>query len=487
MAKYQSYNDGQQYFEVINLEKELPADNRARIIKEIVCGMDLSDFDKNYKNDYHGANAKNVRMMVGIILLGIMKSIPGSRTMESQMHTDIEFKYILEGNKPPDDSTIRLFRRRHIRELSKILSLTIHMGSSLGMLDFGALAIDGTKIKAYASLYETKNKKGLTKSIRILSRRMERVLKRIDSSDTIEEREEFKKRLKNINKRESIIQEFQELLEDKAEDEKLNRVDPDAKLMKGSDGKSIIGYNAQVGVDCGKYEFIVSSDVVQDAVDDHLLEKIRDKAEEETGKEYEITLADSGYINYETMEKAEEEGKDILGPDKLYESDSYGKSKKGDYAKSKFQYHEGDDYYICPEGHILTLYQKMSSDSSSLIYAYKNEKVCSQCNKKHVCISKNGKSRKIHRDYREPLREKMRKKLDSNEGYLLYGKRSQTVEPVFGHIKQNRGQRQFYYRGLEKVRTEWSLICSAINLNKIIKFLEGKNWLYLINYALKTY
>ena len=44
MAKYQSYNTGQQYFDMINLEQELPEDNRSRIIKEIVCNIDVSDF-----------------------------------------------------------------------------------------------------------------------------------------------------------------------------------------------------------------------------------------------------------------------------------------------------------------------------------------------------------------------------------------------------------------------------------------------------------
>ncbi len=33
--------------------------------------------------------------------------------------------------------------------------MTVHLGSSLGITDFGSLAIDGTKIQAYTSLYET--------------------------------------------------------------------------------------------------------------------------------------------------------------------------------------------------------------------------------------------------------------------------------------------------------------------------------------------
>jgi len=48
-----------------------------------------------------------------------------------------------------------------------------------------------------------------------------------------------------------------------------------------------------------------------------------------------------------------------------------------------------------------------------------------------------------------------------------YRLRKQTVEPVFGQIKQARGFRQFLLRGLDKVRGEWALICTAHNLLKL--------------------
>lgn len=37
----------------------------------------------------------------------------------------------------------------------------------------------------------------------------------------------------------------------------------------------------------------------------------------------------------------------------------------------------------------------------------------------------------------------------------------QVVEPVFGHMKQARGFRQFLTRGLDQVRGEWAMICTA--------------------------
>jgi len=48
-------------------------------------------------------------------------------------------------------------------------------------------------------------------------------------------------------------------------------------------------------------------------------------------------------------------------------------------------------------------------------------------------------------------------------GPYSYRLRKQVVEPVFGQIKQARGFRQFLLRGLNKVRGEWAMICTAHN------------------------
>ena len=50
-----------------------------------------------------------------------------------------------------------------------------------------------------------------------------------------------------------------------------------------------------------------------------------------------------------------------------------------------------------------------------------------------------------------------------------YRLRKQIVEPVFGQIKAARGFRQFFLRGLGKVRGEWAMIGTAHNLLKRAK------------------
>jgi IS5 family transposase len=65
--------------------------------------------------------------------------------------------------------------------------------------------------------------------------------------------------------------------------------------------------------------------------------------------------------------------------------------------------------------------------------------------------------------------EAMRQRLRRAGHRSRYRLRKQTVEPVFGQIKQARGFRQFLLRGIEKVRAEWTLLCTVHNLLKLAK------------------
>lgn len=62
---------------------------------------------------------------------------------------------------------------------------------------------------------------------------------------------------------------------------------------------------------------------------------------------------------------------------------------------------------------------------------------------------------------------RMAHRLKTSEGRALYGLRKQTVEPVFGIIKQAMRFRQFLLRGIEKVSGEWNLLTLAYNLKRM--------------------
>jgi hypothetical protein len=67
----------------------------------------------------------------------------------------------------------------------------------------------------------------------------------------------------------------------------------------------------------------------------------------------------------------------------------------------------------------------------------------------------------------------MKRKLTTRTGRAIYAGRKTIVEPVFGQIKQAQGFRQFLLRGVEKVRSEWALVCASHNVLKLYSACTG--------------
>jgi Transposase DDE domain len=65
------------------------------------------------------------------------------------------------------------------------------------------------------------------------------------------------------------------------------------------------------------------------------------------------------------------------------------------------------------------------------------------------------------------LRAAMLASLTSEQGRARYATRKQTVEPVFGQLKEQQGARRFLRRGLAACDAEWKLLCGTHNLLKL--------------------
>jgi hypothetical protein len=63
-------------------------------------------------------------------------------------------------------------------------------------------------------------------------------------------------------------------------------------------------------------------------------------------------------------------------------------------------------------------------------------------------------------------------RLSTKAGRALYALRKQTVEPVFGIIKEAMGFRRFMLRGKTKVSLEWTLV---YNLRRLYRLIEGED------------
>lgn len=193
---------------------------------------------------------------------------------------------------------------------------------------------------------------------------------------------------------------------------KANVSDPESRIMKTRNGY-VQGYNAQATVT--EDQVIIAAEVTQEENDVRQLHPMLDKAAqtlESAGvtDKMGIALADAGYFSETNLANASPDG---------------------------------------PELFIAT-----TKD-------WKQRKAMAEAPPPRGRIPKN-----------LSLKERMERKLLTMRGRATHKVRGQTVEPVFGQIKDARGCDRFMQRGLVAVSVEWKLICAAHNLLKL--FGSGK-------------
>ena len=428
-----------------SLSEWLPEGHLAWFIVGTVKGMNLSRFRGRYRADCLGASAFDPELMVGLILYSYCVGERSSRKIEAACAVDVAYRVVM-GNLIPDYSTICRFRAEHEEELKGLFKQVLRMCARAGLVKAGTVALDGTKVKASAAKSANRGYDHLQE---VVDRMFEEAKRKDAEEDALygkdrrgdEMPEHLNTRAKQAKwiaeEMERIQREAQEAVARQAEkiarreaeeaetgkkkrgrkpsppdpepavDEKVNLTDPDSRLMKTREGY-VQGYNAQAAVTKG--QVIVAEEVTQERNDVRRLHPMLGKVDEE--------LADAGV----------EEGVENVLADAGYWS-------------------EANDKNAAPAGPEL-----------------------------FIATNKDWKQRKALRDAPPPrgrmpkdmtARDRMERKLLTKRGRALYKLRGQTVEPVFGQVKDGRGFDRFIRRGLQAVRSEWSLICATHNLLKL--------------------
>jgi transposase len=473
MKIFREYSQSQGLLLPPSLDEFVPDDHEARIVNEVVDTMDLSPLFTKYEGG--GAPAYHPGMMLKVIIYAYSRDIYSSRSIAQMLKTDTAFMF-LSGLQSPDFRTICLFRAEHADVLPNLFVEVVRLCASLGMVGLGHIAFDGTKLKANASVKQTRDRDGLEKEIERIKEQMRQM---IESSAKIDELEdlihpdgdgsEIAAELRRKEYRLKKLQEAMEVLE-REKLEKVNVTEPDSRLMKDSRGVIQPSHNGQIAVDT-KEQVIVAADVSQNATDHAEFEPMVEQVERNLGALPEKGTADAGYSSYDNLEYAEGKKLDMYMPDNFLEALDEKEEGEKRYHKSNFGYDGARDTYICPEGKELKRWAEQKREGKPPLIVYRGES-CRECPVRKCCTT--GKARTVSRDGREPIMEAMREKLRSEEGKRIYAKRGYTVEPVFGEIKWNGRKPSMDLRGSVKVRGEFSLLCLVHNVKKIVKrVLDG--------------
>jgi len=175
-----------------------------------------------------------------------------------------------------------------------------------------------------------------------------------------------------------------------------------------------------------------------------------------------VTLADGGYHSGPNLVACGEAGRQVLMPS------TQDASRLEPYHKEQLTYCPGSDSYVCPQGQTLTFRgMHRRTEKGYAVRRYKAvPSVCRRCPAFGTCTtSKVGRTLYVT-PYEEAL-GRHRALMETEGARALYRLRKQTVEPVFGILKEQLGARRMLLRGLRNVTAEWSLLAVAFNLRTL--------------------
>lgn len=144
-------------------EKTIPANDSVRLLEQIVEEMDLTELYRAY-NARGRKPATTPSTMLKILLYANMEGIYSSRKIESACLRDINFIWLLNGEKTTNYHEIARFRSKRLSECAESLFVQLVKElHSVGEIKYEHLFVDGTKIEANANKYSFVWKKSTNK------------------------------------------------------------------------------------------------------------------------------------------------------------------------------------------------------------------------------------------------------------------------------------------------------------------------------------
>jgi len=158
-------NREQMYLMPVSLQEWLTEGHLAWFVLDAVAAIDLSKFYLKYRADGWGHAAYDPEMMVSLLLYAYCLGVRSSRQIERACEVDVAFR-VIAGNLKPDYSTVCRFRSENEEELGMLFTEVLRLCAEAGLIKAGVVALDGTKIKANASLSANRTQEHIEEEVR---------------------------------------------------------------------------------------------------------------------------------------------------------------------------------------------------------------------------------------------------------------------------------------------------------------------------------
>jgi transposase len=448
-----------------SIEDWVGTDHPARFIREFVEALDLKELGFRERVAEEGRPNYSADMLLKVWLYGYLMRIRSSRSLERACRENVGLIW-LTGMHEPDHNTLWRFFSENKSALGNIFKQSVKVAARADLIGLVLHAVDGTKIVARASRRTGQHKADLEKMLGRLDSLIEKAMSDIESA---EESEHGEYRLpKELCEKEQLREKIKAALSEMKEAGTRDHhpLEKDARMMNcdGRGGRKEFAYNAQAVAD-ERSGLIVATEVVNEANDHGLLVPMIEKVEAELGSSAEETVADAGYSSAAELHRAEESGYGVLVALGRQREEVEG---AGEYHPSKFRYDKERDHCVCPRGEVLMFGGQTQRTNKYPVRVYRCRSY-KQCPVRWQCSLAQG-GRKIELSVYHDSLERQRIKQRRAEMQQALRRRKVVIEPIFGHIKQAMGFRRWTVGGIEGVRTQWSLLCTTVNLSKMYKY-----------------
>jgi len=419
----------------------VPAGHLAHFVRETVSGeLDLSAILETYSEE-RGYPPYHPVMMTALLLYAYCRGTYSSRRIAKACVERVDFMAVT-GMQQPDFRTVSEFRRRHLESLGAIFQQVLRLCRRAGLVKLGHVALDGTKVAANASKRKAMSYKRMKQAEQELKKQIADWFSQAEAIDEAEDREfgadrtgeELPAWVANKQKR------LEKIRQAKAELEAESRAK--AKASKDQDNNRPRGAGGSQPASRRPWK---PDGTPRDRVQRNF-----------TDPESRILKTSEGYTQGYNALLAVDANQQIIVATELVNEQNEARHFNPMLAQIKT--------------HLGRQAQEVSADS-----AY-----CSEANlrtarqrqvRAYIAVGRQMHGRPVQHSRKSipagTLRAAMRTRLARGGYRSRYRLRKQTVEPVFGQIKEDRGFRRFLLRGLNKVRQEWSLLCTAHNLLKL--------------------
>ena len=184
---YLPYDPDQQLLLPAALQEWLPPDHLAYFISDVVDQLDLSAITARYEEERRPGPPYHPRMMVKVLLYGYCTGVASSRRIARRLHEDIAFR-VLAANNTPDFRTVSDFRKDHLEALADLFLQVLALCQQAGLVKLGHVALDGTKVRANASRHKAMSYGRMKEKEGQLSAEVAELLRRAGEVDDDEDR-----------------------------------------------------------------------------------------------------------------------------------------------------------------------------------------------------------------------------------------------------------------------------------------------------------